>query len=146
MDSFRTFRGCPLALTTIRHQSDRCVSGGRISVLDRNEHTEIGCQYLGAVLPSIVRHCRNARRPCSQRFRHTFAVELLLAGVPIERVAVLLGHTSVKTTISHYSAWSVARQQQLEDDFGKTWDQESSVTRMSHKSKERANKAKNPAK
>jgi len=32
------------------------------------------------------------------RFRDTFAVELLLAGVPIERVSILLGHESVRTT------------------------------------------------
>jgi site-specific recombinase XerD len=34
----------------------------------------------------------------SHRFRDTFAVELLLAGVPIERVSVLLGHQSVRIT------------------------------------------------
>jgi len=32
------------------------------------------------------------------RFRDTFAVELLLTGVPIERVSILLGHESVRTT------------------------------------------------
>jgi site-specific recombinase XerD len=31
-------------------------------------------------------------------FRDTFAVEMLLAGVPIEQVAMLLGHKSIKTT------------------------------------------------
>jgi site-specific recombinase XerD len=30
------------------------------------------------------------------RFRDTFAVELLLAGAPIEHVSLLLGHASVK--------------------------------------------------
>ncbi len=34
----------------------------------------------------------------AHRFRDTFAVELLLAGVPIERVSVLLGHQSVRIT------------------------------------------------
>ena len=33
----------------------------------------------------------------AHRFRDTFAVELLLAGVPIDRVSVLLGHKSVRT-------------------------------------------------
>jgi len=37
------------------------------------------------------------------RFRDTFAVELLLAGVPLERVSVLLGHSSVRVTEKHYS-------------------------------------------
>ena len=32
------------------------------------------------------------------RFRDTFAVELLLKGVPIEQVSVLLGHSSLKIT------------------------------------------------
>jgi integrase/recombinase XerD len=64
----------------------------------------------------------------AHRFRHTFAVELLLAGVPIERVAVLLGHSSVKTTIAHYSQWSLARQQQLEEDVRKSWSPDLTVT------------------
>jgi len=34
----------------------------------------------------------------SHRFRHTFAVEMLLAGVPIERVSLLLGHKTIRTT------------------------------------------------
>jgi integrase/recombinase XerD len=33
------------------------------------------------------------------RFRDTFAVGLLLAGVPMERVSVLLGHKSIRVTI-----------------------------------------------
>ena len=32
------------------------------------------------------------------RFRHTFAVELLMSGVSIDRVSVLMGHRSVKVT------------------------------------------------
>jgi integrase len=36
-------------------------------------------------------------------FRETFGVELLLAGIPIERVSVLLGHQSVKVTEKHYN-------------------------------------------
>jgi integrase/recombinase XerD len=31
-------------------------------------------------------------------FRDTFAVEMLLAGVPIDQVSLLLGHASVKIT------------------------------------------------
>lgn len=37
----------------------------------------------------------------AHRFRDTFAVELLLAGVPLERVSMLLGHTSVRITERH---------------------------------------------
>ena len=34
----------------------------------------------------------------AHRFRDTFAVELLLKGVPIEQVSILLGHSSLKIT------------------------------------------------
>jgi len=37
------------------------------------------------------------------RFRDTFAVELLLSGVPLDRVSVLLGHGSIKITEKHYT-------------------------------------------
>jgi Site-specific recombinase XerD len=55
------------------------------------------------------------------RFRDTLAVELLLDGVPIERVAVLLGHSSVKITERHYAPWVKARQAQLEADLVSAW-------------------------
>lgn len=53
----------------------------------------------------------------AHRFRDTFAVELLLAGVALERVSVLLGHQSVRITERHYSPWVRARQEQLEADL-----------------------------
>ena len=55
------------------------------------------------------------------RFRDTLAVEMLLAGLPIERVSALLGHSSVKITERHYSPWVVARQEQLESDVQRAW-------------------------
>ena len=55
------------------------------------------------------------------RFRDTFAVELLLSGVPIERVSVLLGHQSVPITEKHYSPWVRSRQEQLEADLLNAW-------------------------
>jgi len=58
----------------------------------------------------------------SHRFRDTFAVELLLAGVPIERVSVLLGHASVRITERHYNPWVLARQEQLEKDVAAAWE------------------------
>lgn len=57
----------------------------------------------------------------SHRFRDTFAVELLLAGVSIDQVSVLLGHASVKVTEKHYAPWVMARQEQLEAAVRKTW-------------------------
>lgn len=55
------------------------------------------------------------------RFRDTFAVELLLSGVPIERVSILLGHQSVRITEKHYAPWVRSRQEQLEADLKNAW-------------------------
>jgi integrase/recombinase XerD len=57
----------------------------------------------------------------AHRFRDTFAVELLLAGVPIDQVTILLGHSSVKITEKSYAPWVKARQEQLEAAVMKTW-------------------------
>jgi integrase len=64
----------------------------------------------------------------AHRFRDTFAVELLLAGVPIDQVSILLGHSSVKVTEKHYSPWVKARQDQLEQAVRRTWPQLASVS------------------
>jgi hypothetical protein len=58
------------------------------------------------------------------RFRDTFAVELLLSGVPIERVSILLGHQSVRITERHYAPWVRSRQEQLEADLANAWKQD----------------------
>lgn len=55
------------------------------------------------------------------RFRDTFAVELLLKGVPIEQVSVLLGHSSLKITEKHYAPWVKAREEQLEQSVRLAW-------------------------
>lgn len=60
----------------------------------------------------------------AHRFRDSFAVSLLLTGVPIERVSVLLGHQSVRITEKHYSPWVRSRQEQLEADLQRTWEQD----------------------
>jgi integrase len=60
----------------------------------------------------------------AHRFRDTFAVELLLAGVPLERVSVLLGHTSIRITERHYAPWVRARQEQAEADVRRAWGQD----------------------
>lgn len=53
--------------------------------------------------------------------RDTAAVEWLAAGIPIEEVAKLLGHSSVKTTEKHYSPWVKARQDRLDSLVVATW-------------------------
>ncbi len=63
----------------------------------------------------------------SHRFRDTFAVELLLAGVPLETVSLLLGHSSVKITEKHYKPWVRSLQRKLEDDVKRAWSDAAAV-------------------
>lgn len=51
----------------------------------------------------------------------TFATGLLLAGVPIEDVSVLLGHSNTRITAKHYSPWVKERQERLEDRVRQAW-------------------------
>jgi integrase len=52
----------------------------------------------------------------SHMLQDTFAVEMLLAGVPPEKVSKLLGHRSVAITERYYAKWSKSRMPQLEDE------------------------------
>lgn len=63
----------------------------------------------------------------AHQFRDTFAVELLKAEVPIERVSVLLGHASVRITEKHYNPWNRARQAQAEADVQRAWQRDPMV-------------------
>lgn len=53
----------------------------------------------------------------AHQFRDTLAVELLLSGVPIERVSVPPGHASNRNTERHYAPWTQSRQAQIEADL-----------------------------
>jgi integrase len=64
------------------------------------------------------------KRCHSHMFRDTFAVELLLAGVPIDQVSLLLGHSSVKVTEKHYAPFVKARQAQLAQSARMAWEQQ----------------------
>ncbi len=55
------------------------------------------------------------------RFRDTFAVDLLLRGMPIDQISVLLGHSSVKITEKHYLAFVAARRQQIAESLRRAW-------------------------
>jgi site-specific recombinase XerD len=66
----------------------------------------------------IVKGLSNA---VSHRLRDTFAVELLLAGVPIERLSMLLAHQSIRVTEKHYAPWTRSRQEQIESDLTAAW-------------------------
>ena len=70
------------------------------------------------------------KRCHAHMFRDTFAVELLLAGAPIDQVAMLLGHSSVKITEKHYAPWVRARQLQLDDSVRKSWAADGDAVRL----------------
>ena len=53
--------------------------------------------------------------------RDTFAVEYLLAGMPLEEVSRLLGHASVIVTQKHYAPWVLQRQQRLAESQRAAW-------------------------
>jgi integrase len=57
----------------------------------------------------------------AHQFRHTFSVDLLSHGVPIEDVAALLGHSSSAITAKHYNAFVKSRQARLEKEVEKAW-------------------------
>jgi len=56
------------------------------------------------------------------RFRDTFAVDLLLRGVPLDQISILLGHSSVKVTERHYLAFVAARREQIADSVRRAWE------------------------
>jgi len=72
-------------------------------------------------LANICREDGSRKRCHPHMFRDTFAVELLLAGNPMDQVSLLLGHSSVKITERHYAPFCKARQQQLTAAVKKSW-------------------------
>lgn len=70
-----------------------------------------------------IKHADGSLKRCHPHmFRHTFSIELLIGGIPLEDVAQLLGHSSVKTTEKYYSSWVKARADRLERVMKKQWD------------------------
>jgi integrase len=57
----------------------------------------------------------------AHRFRDTFSVNLLEAGVSLETVSTLLGHSSIRITEKHYAPWVKSRQIKLEESIEKAW-------------------------
>ena len=67
------------------------------------------CSLRPSVIYSRMRRWFHARGldMCAERLRHTWATLAIGAGVPMETVAMELGHTSVETCYAHYVARSV---------------------------------------
>jgi integrase len=57
----------------------------------------------------------------SHRLRDTFAVDLLVKGIPLEEVSKLLGHESIRTTERHYAKRVQGRQDRLDTLVTGTW-------------------------
>ena len=72
-------------------------------------------------LTDIVELDGKKKRCHPHMFRDTFAVEMLLAGVPIDQVSLLLGHSSVRITERNYSPFVKARQIQLQESVRAAW-------------------------
>src|ERR1700722_1562001 len=64
------------------------------------------------------------KKGVAHRLRDTFSIGLLLAGVPIEQVSILLGHSNIKVTQQHYNPWVRDRQVQLETDLQRAWNRD----------------------
>jgi integrase/recombinase XerD len=64
--------------------------------------------------PKLFLERSGQRKPAHlHMLRDTFAVEYLLAGMSLEEVSRLLGHSSVLITQKHYAPWVLQRQQRL---------------------------------
>jgi hypothetical protein len=55
----------------------------------------------------------------------------------MERVSILLGHSSVKVTERHYAPWVQARQAQLEADVARVWKKDPSCSRKCYVARRR---------
>jgi site-specific recombinase XerD len=55
------------------------------------------------------------------QLRDTAAVAWLNAGIPLEEVSRLLGHSSIRTTEKHYAPWVKSRQDRLDSLVVATW-------------------------
>ena len=60
----------------------------------------------------------------AHKFRDSFSVSLLLAGVPIEQVSILLRPSNIKITQQHYNPWVRDHQLQLEADLQRAWNRD----------------------
>lgn len=66
-------------------------------------------------------HAKLGKRSHLHMMRDSYAIGLLLSGVPLDQVSILLGHSSIKITEKHYAPWVKARQEQLEQSVQKSW-------------------------
>src|SRR5260370_38996080 len=74
------------------------------------------------MFPKLFSDANGQQKPAHlHMMRDTFAVEYLLAGMPLEEVSRLLGHSSVTITQKHYAPWVLERQQRLAASQREAW-------------------------
>jgi integrase/recombinase XerD len=72
--------------------------------------------------PKLFKESDGQPKPAQlHMLRDTFAVEYLLAGMPLDEVSRLLGHSSVLITQKHYAPWVLERQQRLATSVRTAW-------------------------
>ncbi len=115
-----TLRRAKSGELVMAHLPDRALEAmGRFSPVSEQYYfwsgiaqPETAAKYWRGRLHRIARRAGiESFRP--HRLRNTFAVELLLAGVAMQDVSVLLGHSSVKTTEQYYAPWNRSRRERL---------------------------------
>jgi integrase/recombinase XerD len=84
-------------------------TGRRFFMPDAGDVLKGGAQYRRLISKIDI---GDGKRAYPHQLRDTAAVSWLLAGVPIDQVARLLGHKSIRTTEQHYSPWIQERQRQ----------------------------------
>ncbi len=75
--------------------------------------------YLRRLFPQLAEKAGVERRVHAHIFRHTFAVELSRAGVPVRDIQTLLGHSSLATTSVYLS--SLSPEESLKHVRGRVW-------------------------
>jgi integrase len=69
-----------------------------------------------------LKHADGTPKRChAHMFRHTFAIDMLSKGMPLEDVSRLLGHSSIRTTERYYAPWVKVRADRLEAAVMATW-------------------------
>jgi len=89
-------------------------------------HVELDDLFLDGVLglvDAVTKFDERKRVRLATYARHRIRGSILdgLRGTDPERVSVLLGHSSVKITESHYAPWVRERQGQMEADVRRAW-------------------------
>jgi integrase/recombinase XerD len=100
------------------------VQGNRLFLYTQKTGVPVYCMLPAFVVKALESSPRSSERYffwTGQSKTHSAIGKLLLSGVPLERVSVLLGHSSIRVTERHYAPWTRSRQEQIEADLAAAW-------------------------